>query len=222
MKKVLTISIIPMIALASAFMILESGDYYALAFYAGDTATGFWSAALVEMFLVVFSTIYFVKRPVLNIIVKSLMACLFVVMIAGASLKIIGPLLTELSTTNNSDRLVSFLLEENTQSKASILLLSGQRTNTAIQAKYHRELVKTVTAEMQKENRNSWMIWVSILFTALLRFSVQSANLVLAHILGVLWRENFKSKKKQAKRDKKTGRFLAKKAWSFPKLKIAK
>lgn len=221
MKQILTIILIPLIFLASLFMVLESGEYYASAFYLGNQFKGYWSAALVEMFLVVFSVLYFSKRPVLNIAIKSLMVGLFVVMIAGASLKIISPLLTELSTTDRNTRLIDYMLEENNQSKASMALLKGQRTNTALQAKYQRELSKDIRKALTEENRSSWMIWVSILFTAFLRFAVQSANLVLAHILGFLWRENFNRKKKTAKRDK-LGRFVGKKLWTFPKLKIAK
>ena len=190
-------------------MILESGEYYA-SFYNGDEFKGYWAALLVEMFLTVFAVLYFVKRFWLNLIIKSLMICLFFVMIGGASLKIVGPMLDELSTANNSDRLISFLLSQNDQSKTNLNLLSGQRTNTALQTKFHRELVSDTVTELKKDGKDSSALWVSILFTTFLRVSVQTANLIMAYILGILWRENFKPRRGTVKRDQKTGRFIKK------------
>lgn len=210
MKRILTTSLIPIIISASLFMILESGDYYTVEFYSGDAVRGFWSAALIEMFLVVFSVVYFTGRPVLNWVVKFIMICLFFVMIGGASLKIVGPMLDELSTANNSDRLIEFLISQNDQSKTNLNLLSGQRTNTALQTKFHRELVSDTVTELKKDGKDSSALWVSILFTTFLRVSVQTANLIMAYILGILWRENFKPRLGVVDRDEKTGRFIKK------------
>lgn len=212
MKKYLTISLIPMIFMTSIFMIMESGEYATIEFYKGNAYKGYWSAALVEMFLTVFAAIYFVRRFWINFAVKGLMILLFLVMISGASLKIVGPMLDELSIANNNDRLISFLLSESAQSKNSLNMLGGQRTNTALQAKFHRELVSTTVKELQKSNKGSTGLLTDIRFTVFLRVSVQLANLIMAYILGELWRENFKSgntKRKIVYRDEKTGQMAS-------------
>ena len=209
MKYLLTLSLIPLIGIASAFMILESGEYYST-FYSNNIYKGYWSALLVEMFLTVFAVIYFKKRPLLNLSIKIIMVFLFMVMISGASLKIISPLLDQLASVNNNDRLVSFLLDENKQSKTNLNLLKGQRTNTALQAKHQREMTKELVKGLKKESKSSWMIWIAILFSTFLRFSVQLANLIMAHILGVLWRDLFRTKRKYTKKSKSFSKKLLK------------
>jgi hypothetical protein len=155
------------------------------------------------MFLTVFAVLYFKKAPLLNLSMKLIMIMLFLVMIGGASLKIVAPLLDELSLSNNNDRMVSFLLSENQQSKTNLELLKGQRTNTALQAKHQREMSAELLSSLKKETKSGWMIWISILFTTFLRFSVQLANLIMAHILGVLWRDCFKTKRSYVRKSVK-------------------
>jgi len=213
MKKLLTIMIIPLVIGTSLFMILESGEYYST-FYSNDLYKGYWSAALVECFLTLFAVLHFKKSPYLNFGLKFIMVFLFIGMIGGASLKIISPLLDELSTSKNNDKLVNFLLAENKTSKANLALLKGQKTNTAIQARYQREISQELKTELKKSGKAGWMIWIPIIFTAFLRLSIQTANLILAHILGEQFRINFKTKRKYKKKDTKF--------WKLPKLKIAK
>jgi hypothetical protein len=118
-------------------------------------------------------------------------------MVGGASLKFVNPMINELYTVNKNEKLVNFLLQENEQSKKSLLYLKGQKTNTAIQTKYHREMTKEIINNISKETKSGYMIWINILFTTLLRVSVQCANLTLAHIFGILFRNNFKQKRKK-------------------------
>jgi hypothetical protein len=196
MKKMLTLSLIPVILAASIFMILESGEFYAH-FYKDNIIKGYWAAILVEMFLTLFGIIYFKKRYKLNLLIKSIMTILFIVMVGGASLKIVNPMINEIYNVNKNEKLVNFLLQENEQSKKSLLYLKGQKTNTAIQTKYHREMTKEIINNISKETKSGYMIWINILFTTLLRVSVQCANLTLAHIFGILFRNNFKQKRKK-------------------------
>ncbi len=49
--------------------------------------------------------------------------------------------------------------------------------------------------ELKNQSIIPWMVWIVILFsTFFLRFSVQLANLVFAHSLGILWIEQSKAR----------------------------
>lgn len=194
-------SLIPLIIAASTFMILESGEYYS-SFYHNNLFKGYWSATLMELFLTTFTFLYFKKSPGLNFTIKLIIVILFVVMIGGASLKIISPLLTELKTTENNTKLIDFLIIENQQSKTNLLLLKGQRINTAIQAKHQRGMTKELISSLKKETKNINLIWTTIIFTTLLRFTIQLANLIMAHIVGKLYRDCFRPKRKYTKKQK--------------------
>lgn len=201
MKRILTLSLVPLIVAASVFMILESGEYYST-FYKGNIHTGYWSAALVELFLTVFTFLHFKRAAALNSILKLVIGMLFVVMIAGASLKIVSPLLAELSTSSSNTKLINFLVKESSQSSTNLQLLKGQKSNMALQAKHQRRMAEELLAGLKKEIPEASILWTAIIFTTFLRFTVQLANLVMAHILGRLWREHFKTTRKYAKKVK--------------------
>jgi hypothetical protein len=186
MKRLLIISLFSAIFLASIFMIVESGEYYST-FYKNNYQ-GYWAAFLVEVFLAISAMLSFNKRPGLNIVIKTVMIPLFLVVVAGASLKVVSPMLDKLAKTENQDKLVNFLMQENKQSKENLDFLKGQRINTAIELKHRREMTLKLRSELESQTSYTWMIWVTICFSTFLRFSVQLANLVFAHCLGIVLR----------------------------------
>ena len=186
---------------ASLFMILESGEYYQR-FYK-NCFQGYWSAFLVETFLAISAMLYFKDRKLLNVIIKLVMIPLFLVVVGGASLKVVSPMIKELAQTESKTKLVALLQTENQQSLDNLERLKGQRVNTAIEIQRQRQSTSELK-EVLKENKTfSWMIWIVIGFSTFLRFSVQIANLVFAHSLGVMWREMKASKNKKRKKTAK-------------------
>jgi hypothetical protein len=172
---------------ASLFMIIESGEYYQR-FY-DNPYQGYWSAFLVESFLAIASMLYFKNRKLLNTMIKLVMIPLFLVVVGGASLKVVSPMVNELAQTENKNKLVALLQTENKQSIENLERLKGQKVNTAVEIRRQRQSTSELKEVLKADTTFSWMIWVVIGFSTFLRFSVQIANLVFAHSLGVVWRE---------------------------------
>jgi len=167
-------------------MILESGAYYST-FYTNHYQ-GYWAAFLVEVFLALSAVLSFRKRPLLNGMIKVVMVPLFIVVVAGASLKVVSPLMEKLAEVDSQNKLSSFLMKENEQNKKNLELIEGQKTNLALALKHQRNLENRLITVYENQKSKSWMIWIEIGFTTFLRLSVQIANLVFAHCLGVLLR----------------------------------
>ena len=115
---------------ASLFMVVESGEYYST-FYKNDYQR-YWAALLVECFLAIAAMLYVADRKVLNICTKLVMIPLFSVVVGGASLKIVSPMMTTLAKVESDQRLVEHLEEQNQQVKAQLAVLEGQKANTAL------------------------------------------------------------------------------------------
>lgn len=186
MKHIYPIGLFLAVCSASLFMILESGEYYST-FYQNNYQ-GYWAASLVEVFLAMCAVLSFKKKPVLNWAIKFSMVPLFIAVVAGASLKVVSPMVKKLSEIDSNNKLSDFLVQENQQNKKNLVLLEGQKTNTALALKHQRKIANQLIEVFDKQTTKSWMIWVEIGFTTFLRFSVQIANLVFAHCLGVLLR----------------------------------
>ncbi len=201
MKRILFIGLVLAVCSASLFMVVESGDYYST-FYQNDYQ-GYWAAFLIELFLAICAMLHFTRRRFLNISVKAVMVPLFLVVVGGASLKVVSPLLNKLARTEKQSQLLDFLLLENRQNTKNLALLQGQRVNTAVSIQHQRKISSKIRDELKKESAFPWMIWLIIGFSTFLRFAVQLANLVFAHCLGVIWRE---SKKPKTGMTKQTGK----------------
>ena len=196
MKRTLLVFLLAAVCAASLFMIVESGDYYST-FYK-NSYQGYWAAFLVEAFLAISAMLHFVKRPRLNMAVKLAMIPLFLVVVGGASLKVAAPLFDKLADAENRSRLVEFLAQENRQSQKSLALVSGQKVNTALAVRHQREISRDLKSELRKKKSLSWTIWIAIGFSTFLRLAVQLANLILAHCLGVVYRETFGNRGRRA------------------------
>ena len=189
-------------------MILESGEYYQR-FY-DNPYQGYWSAFLVESFLAIASMLYFKNRNLLNGMIKLVMIPLFLVVVGGASLKIVAPMVNQLAQTENKNKLVALLQTENQQSVENLERLKGQKINTAVEIRRQRQSTSELKEVLKENTTFNWMIWIVIGFSTFLRFSVQIANLVFAHSLGVIWRESKVGKKKTATKKKPVIRKSAK------------
>jgi hypothetical protein len=171
---------------ASLFMILESGEYYQN-FYENEYQ-GYWAAFLVESFLAIAAMLNVQNKKMLNFIIKLIMIPLFLVMVCGATLKIISPMVKELAIQENKIKLIALLNVENQQSINNLEYLKGQKINTAVEIKRQRQSTEELKNIFYNNNSFSWMIWIVIGFSTFLRFSVQIANLTFAYTLGELWR----------------------------------
>ena len=112
---------------ASLFMILESGEYYQN-FYENEYQ-GYWAAFLVESFLAIAAMLNVQNKKMLNFIIKLIMIPLFLVMVCGATLKIISPMVKELAIQENKIKLIALLNVENQQSINNLEYLKGQKIN---------------------------------------------------------------------------------------------
>ncbi len=198
MKHTLLVFLLAAVCAASLFMIVESGDYYST-FYKNDYR-GYWAAFLVETFLTLSAMLHFVKRPKLNTAVKLAMIPLFLVVVGGASLKVAAPLFDKLADAENRSRLVEFLAQENRQSRKSLALVAGQKVNTALAVKHQREVARDLKSALGKKSLPVWTVWIAIGFSTFLRLAVQLSNLILAHCLGVVYRDAFKGRGKESRR----------------------
>ena len=187
MKKLLPVLLLIAVISGSMFMILESGEYYQK-FYKNEYQ-GYWTAFLVESFLAIAAMLNLKNKKLLNLIIKLVMVPLFLVMVCGASLKIISPLVKELAIQENKMKLIALLNVENQQSINNLEYLKGQKINTAVEVKRQRQSIKELKEIFNKNDSFSWMIWIVIGFSIFLRFSVQIANLTFAYTLGELWRQ---------------------------------
>ena len=188
MNRFLFVGLMITICAASLFMVVESGEYYST-FY-NNSYQGYWAALLVEVFLAISALLSFANKPMLNFGIKMVMVPLFLVIVGGASLKIVSPLMQQLAASKKQQKLVDFLEEQNQQTKVHLALLEGQKTNTAITLKHQRVISKKLINELKNQSSMPWMIWIMILFSTFLRFSIQLGNQIFAHSLGVLWRAN--------------------------------
>jgi len=188
---------------ASLFMIIESGEYYQK-FYE-NSYQGYWAACLVESFLATAAILHFKSKKLLNTVIKIVMIPLFLVVVGGASLKVVTPMVNKLAQFESKNKLVNILVMENQQSMENIERLRGQRVNTAIEIKRQRETTNQLKETLKDNSTFGWMIWIVIGFSTFLRFAVQISNLVFAHSLGVMWREakSDKNKPVRKKTDKK-------------------
>jgi hypothetical protein len=192
MKRYVPFLLLLAIVSASFFMIVESGEYYST-FYE-NKYQGYWAAFLVEAFLALSAMLYFGGRKGLNLAIKIVMIPLFLVVVGGASLKIVAPMMDKLATANTQSRLLDFLAQENQQNKVHLALFKGQRTNTALTIKHQRNISNQLISELQNQKPMPWMIWIVMGFSTFLRFSVQLANLIFAHSFGIIWRDLHKKK----------------------------
>lgn len=168
-------------------MILESGDYYQQ-FYK-NSYQGYWAAFLVESFLTISAMLRIKNNKILNGCIRVVMIPLFLVVVTGASLKVVAPLVDELALINSKNRLINILEKENLQSIKNLDRLNGQRINTALEIRRQRESTQHLKEIIVSDPKFEWMIWIVIGFSTFLRFSIQVANLVFAHTLGALLRE---------------------------------
>ena len=189
MQRYLPLLLLLAVISASLFMIVESGEYYST-FYE-NIYQGYWASFLVEAFLALSAMLYFADRKFLNLCIKVVMIPLFLVVVGGASLKIVSPMMDRLATANTKNKLLEFLDQESQQSKVHLALFKGQKTNTALAIKHQRNISNQLITELQNQKTRPWMIWIVIGFSTFLRFSVQLANLIFAHSLGIIWRDNF-------------------------------
>ena len=187
MKKLLPVLLLVAVISGSLFMILESGEYYQK-FY-NNEYQGYWAAFLVESFLAIAAMLNVKNKKLLNLIIKLVMIPLFLVMLCGASLKVISPLVKELAIHKNKEKLIGLLQVENQQSTANLKYLKGQKINTAIEVRRQRQSTEELKNIFYNNGSFSWMIWIVIGFSTFLRFSVQIANLTFAYALGELWRQ---------------------------------
>jgi hypothetical protein len=104
--------------------------------------------------------------------------------------------------TENKNKLVTLLQTENKQSLENLERLKGQKINTVVEIRRQRQSTSKLKEVLKENTTFSWMIWIVIGFSTFLRFSVQIANLVFAHSLGVVWRESKSTKKKTATKKK--------------------
>ncbi|MCG8336728.1 MAG: hypothetical protein MJE63_19655, partial [Proteobacteria bacterium] len=187
MEKGLPFLLLVAVISASLFMIVESGEYYSR-FYDNDYQ-GYWAALLVEGFLAIAAVMHLDKHKKLNFCIKIAMIPLFLVVVGGASLKVASPIMTELAKAKAQEKLVIQLDKINEQSEVHLALLQGQKTNTALAIKHQRQVSNQLISELKdKPSTPVWMLWIVIGFSTFLRMSVQLANLVFAHALGELWK----------------------------------
>ena len=105
MKYIYSVGLFLAVCSASIFMIVESGEYYST-FYTNNYQ-GYWAAFLVEVFLAIAAMLSFKKRPVLNGVIKAVMIPLFLVVVAGASLKVVSPMFDKLAEVEKQNKLAS-------------------------------------------------------------------------------------------------------------------
>ncbi|MBT6751796.1 MAG: hypothetical protein HOA72_23040 [Desulfobacula sp.] len=82
-------------------------------------------------------------------------------------------------------------------------MLNGQKINTALEVKRQRQSTSELKETLKSQSNFEWMIWIVIGFSTILRLSIQVANLVFAHSLGVI-RTQEKQEKKQTELEPKT------------------
>ncbi len=192
------------VSLCVGFMTVEAGDFYAtLEGY--NKTRGLIAGLLTEIFLALSAAVHFKDRKGLNIIIKTLMVCLFIATVAGSSLKVITPLLNKISTSNQQSKLQSFLILENKQNQQSLKSLKGQKTNTAIAVRETRKANEELKRLLRTE-KTSWTAWLVIAISVFLRFGLQLSSLVWSHNLGVIYRTPERKKRVYKKKRKKTAK----------------
>ncbi len=137
-------------------MIIESGEYYST-FYPNNYQ-GYWAAFLVEAYLAILAMLCFTKRPWLNTTIKLIMIPLFLVVVGGASLKVVTPLIDKLNKSENRNRFIEVMLSESKRSVKNLDLLKGQKTNTVLELKHRREMSKELVSELKKGTSQSWWL----------------------------------------------------------------
>lgn len=187
MKKFLPVLLLTAVFSGSLFMVLESGEYYQK-FYKNEYQ-GYWAAFLVESFLAIAAMLYVKNKKILNVIIKLVMIPLFLVMVCGASLKAISPLVNDLAIQENKSKLIALLQKEHQQSTTNLKYLKGQKINIAVEVRRQRQSTEELKNIFYSGSNFSWMIWLVIGFSTFLRFSVQIANLTFAYTLGEFWRQ---------------------------------
>jgi hypothetical protein len=88
MRKHLPLFLLFAVISASLFMVVESREFYST-FYQ-NKYQGYWAAFLVEGFLAIAAMLYVADRKILNLCIKIVMIPLFLVVVAGASLKVVS------------------------------------------------------------------------------------------------------------------------------------
>ncbi len=131
-------------------MILESGEYYQK-FYK-NSYQGYWAAFLVESFLAISAMLYFEKRSLLNFTIRLVMIPLFLVVVGGASLKIVSPMIDKLAQAENKSKLQEVLQNENKQSLQNLERLKGQKVNTAIEIRRQRQSMAELKASLKSSS----------------------------------------------------------------------
>jgi hypothetical protein len=156
-----------------------------------------------ESYLAIAAMLNIKIKKLVNLIIKLVMIPLFWVMVCGASLKIISPLVKELAIQENKMKLIALLNVENQQSINNIDFLKGQKINTAFEIRKQRQSTEELKNIFYNNSSFSWMIWIVIGFSPFLSFSVQIANLTFAYTLGELWRQRNVQKTETDKDTKK-------------------
>lgn len=132
-------------------MIMESGEYYATFYH--NKIKGYWAAFLVNAFLAIAAMLRLVGKKKLNLCIKIMMIPLFLVVVCGASLKIVAPMMNELAQANAQSKLLDFLDAKNQRSIAHLALFEGQKTNTALTIKHQRQVSEQLIAELEKNKQ---------------------------------------------------------------------
>jgi|GEM_PF-7108991 len=106
-----------------------------------------------KYFLALSAMLYFAERRILNLAIKSVMIPLFLVVVGGASLKVVAPMMDKLATVNTQSRLLDFLDQENQQSKFHLASFKGQKINTALTIKHQRNISNRLITELQNQKK---------------------------------------------------------------------
>lgn len=191
---------------ASWFMVIESAGFYNRFYEAGEQwDLGLWAAVLNEVFLLIMAAVWLpaiqtkhrqMVHPA-NILVKLLVVFLFFNTVGGASFNVIQHKLVEIQQQANRIQVLEVLERQIQAQKESFEVFAeqNQRLNTAISVRELQRVTEELK-DLQSKQQSTVALWLDIALLALLRFSIQLANITAVWLAGWLYRQPFVVKPK--------------------------
>lgn len=195
MKKNLFLALLLVLILStSTFLVIESSKYYQK-WYVLEYSL--FLAILLESFVIVLAMSK-VQWLALRIIQKTLMLCVFCIIVGSASLHHVSPIIKFISESTEQTKIESLIKEEilNLKDDFKVFDRQKQKLNTAKSANRRYEAFRGLLSTVNKKDDVSIALYLDIFILILIRLVLQTCNLFCASMVGEYYRVVKKKLKK--------------------------
>ncbi|MDT8447781.1 MAG: hypothetical protein RRB13_12900 [bacterium] len=195
-KRILFVALLLVVSLtASAFMVLEAGQFYQSLYQSAlFPFMGYLAATLNEAFMAVMAAVWIPgksrsKGHPINYLFRGLLALLFLTTVGGASFNAIDGHLKALEAQASNAEVIEVLRGqiEDHEKSLQTFVAQHQPINSALTVRRQAE-TKAQLMEALAQQKATTGLWAEVLFLVVLRVAVQMANLSCIWLAGWTWR----------------------------------